>query len=139
MRGESERQRVADAFAVPFGRVRVARATGAPSRLLHAILGAIAPDPPDPARLARVVEFVHAQHRALPLALRVLLAIGLAGFRTLVSLRYARGFCALDLATRRRVVRFWSYGPLAPGRQLFRALRGPALLAWYDLPGEPRP
>lgn len=95
------------------------------------------PEPATPERVARVVGFVHEQHRALPLALRALLVIGLTGFRTLVALRFARGFCALDAPTRRRVVRAWSYGPFPPGRQLFRVVRGPALLAWYDLPPEP--
>lgn len=139
MQGEAERQRVAAAVATPLGEVRAPRATSVPPRLLHAIVEAIAPDPPDVARLARVVAFVHAQHGELPFGLRALLALGLTGFRALVVLRHARGFCALDLATRRRVVRAWSYGWFPPGRQLFRVLRGPALLAWYDLPAEPRP
>lgn len=82
--------------------------------------------------------YVHAQHGALPFSLRTLLGVGLLGFRTLVVMRHAHGFCALDVATRRRIVRWWSYGPLPPARQLFRGLRGPALLAWYDLPAEPR-
>jgi len=137
MFGERERQELADAVCAPLGRTRAPRAAGASPRFLHAVLEAIVPPPPDPARLARVVAFVDAQHRALPLALRVLLAIGLAGFRTLVALRHLRGFGALDLATRRRVVEAWSYGLFPPGRQLFRLVRGPALLAWYDLPPEP--
>jgi hypothetical protein len=138
MRSEGRRFRVGDVEVVALGRSRSARSAGEPAKLLGSLCEAIVPEPATPARVARVAGFVHEQHAALPLALRALLAIGLTGFRTLVALRFARGFCALDLATRRRVVRAWSYGWFPPGRQLFRVVRGPALLAWYDLPEEPR-
>jgi len=138
MRSEGRRLRVGDVEVVALGRTRTLRPAGEPAKLLGSLCEAILPEPATPERVARVVGFVHEQHRALPLTLRALLAIGLAGFRSLVALRFARGFCALDLATRRRVVRAWSYGPFPPGRQLFRVVRGPALLAWDDLPEEPR-
>jgi hypothetical protein len=141
MRGDAERLGLAGAEIAALGRSRPAPRTAAePARLLCAVVEAVLPEDAAsaPGRVRRVAGFVHLQLGALPRALRWLAWIGLTGFRTLVAIRHARGFCSLDLATRRRVVRAWSYGLFPPGRQLFRVVRGPALLAWYDLPDEDR-
>jgi len=141
MRGDEERFRLAGAEIVVLGRSRPApRAATGPPRFLRSAVEALLPEDAAsaPRRVERVAGFAQLQIAALPRALRSLAWVGFTGFRVLVALRHARGFCALDLATRRRVVRAWSYGPFPPGRQLFRVLRGPALLAWYDLPDEDR-
>ena len=65
--------------------------------------------------------------------LRVLLSVGLGGFRVLVRTLYLRSFCALPLATRRRLVNAFAFGRYGLGRQLFRVLRSTALLGYYDL------
>jgi hypothetical protein len=113
--------------AVPLGRTRVPRTTGAPTRFFHAVVAATLPEAAgaDAVRTERVVAFVHAQCGALPPTLRALLALGLFGFGALAWLRYARPFAALDAATQRRVVRAWSYqaskaGPRS-GRKRSRA------------------
>ncbi len=83
----------------------------------------------------RSAEFVQGQINALPLAFRILLAVGLFGFRLLVRLRYFRSFCALTPETRRRIVDAWAYGSFALARTLFRPLRSTALLAYYEFGG----
>jgi hypothetical protein len=115
------------------------RAGAAPTRFLCAVVEAVLPEDADadPVRIARVTEFVARQIAALPGSLALLLRIGTTGFRALVAVRHLGGFCSLDLPTRRRVVRAWSYGWFLPARQMFRVLRGPALLAYYDLPESP--
>jgi hypothetical protein len=141
MRGDQERFRLAGTEIMALGRSRPApRAATGPARFLCAVVEALLPEDAAsaPNRVERVAGFVHLQIEALPRALRALAWVGLSGFRALVALRHAKGFCSLDLPTRRRVMRAWSYGPFPPGRQLFRVLRGPALLAWYDLPDEDR-
>jgi hypothetical protein len=109
-----------------------------PHRLVVAITEALLPgrdgDPLGPPReqTQRVATFVQGQVNALPTQLRLLLSIGLLGFRTLVRVRHVRGFCSLPLATRREVVNAWAYGRHAPARQLFRVLRSTALLCYYE-------
>jgi hypothetical protein len=78
--------------------------------------------------------FVRGQIDALPPRLLLLVKIGLTGFRVLVRLRYLRSFCGLSLATRRRIVVSWAYGPVPLARQLFRSLRSTALLAFFEHP-----
>ncbi len=120
-------------------RMEPRRVEAPPSIALRAIVEALLPEGA-PSELDRVAAadqaawFVQRQIEALPTTLRLLLRVGLIGFRSWVAMRYARGFCALDLETRRRATHSWSFGRWAPARQLFRALRGPALLAYYDSP-----
>lgn len=136
MSGDGARRPLAGSDVVLLARVRRPRTVPEPTRLLGSVVEALLPEEAgaDAPRVARVTRFVHLQLAALPLVLRALLRAGLLGFRVLTAIRHARGFCSLDLVTRRRVVRAWSFGPVAPARQLFRVLRSPALLAWYDLP-----
>ncbi len=79
-------------------------------------------------------EFVRGQIEALPPRLLFLMKLGLTGFRVLIRLRHVRSFCGLPLATRRRVVASWAYGPVPLARQLFRSLRSIALLAYFEHP-----
>lgn len=110
-----------------------------PTRLIVAITEALLADqaPRDaagpPAEVTgRVATFVQGQVNALPTLLRILLLVGLVGFRVLVRLRYVRSFCSLPLATRRSIVNAWAYGRYAVTRQLFRVLRSIALLSYYE-------
>ena len=82
--------------------------------------------------VARSAAFLVAQLAALPWLLRVGQRLGLAGFRCYVRLRYPRGFSELNLATRIAVCEQWAGSRLAPCRQLFRALRTMALLAYHE-------
>jgi hypothetical protein len=82
----------------------------------------------------RVAGFVQGQVDALPGRLRLMFAVGMAGFRTVTALRHGRGFLSMPQARRRAWVEAWAYGPVAPARQLFRGLRSTALLAWYEQP-----
>lgn len=81
-----------------------------------------------------VAIFVAGQMRQLPARLQAAFAIGLLAFRAATRLRYGRGFCDLSPAPRREWFEAWAYGRWSLGRQLFRAVRGTALLAWYELP-----
>jgi uncharacterized protein (TIRG00374 family) len=81
-----------------------------------------------------VATFVAGQLEQLPVRLRVAFALGLLGFRAITRLRYGRGFCDLPVAPRRAWFEAWAYGRWSLGRQLFRAVRSTALLAWYELP-----
>ncbi len=47
---------------------------------------------------------------------------------------FFRPFTMLSLETRRKVVNFWAYGPIPLTRQMFRALRSTALLAFFENP-----
>jgi len=78
--------------------------------------------------------FVHGQLRALPLRLRIYFTCGMLGFRALTVSRFFRGFCALPAERRRRWVSAWAYGPWSLGRQLFKAPRATALVAYYEHP-----
>ena len=78
--------------------------------------------------------FVQGQMRELPMRLRAAFAVGLLVFRAATRLRYGRGFCELALARRRVWFEQWAYGRWGLGRQLFRAVRSTALLAWYEQP-----
>lgn len=81
--------------------------------------------------------FLGYQLAALPLLLRVGMRVGLAAFRAHVRLRRLTGFCRLDLPRRIAAVESWASGPIAPCRQLFRALRSLALLAYHEASAEP--
>lgn len=106
-----------------------------PGRLLTAITEALSPlnPPPNPDTLAQVARFVHGQVIALSWKMRAAMLVGFTGFRILVRARYGRSFCDLPLATRRRVVAYWAYGPHFLARQLFRLLRSTTLLAHYEI------
>jgi hypothetical protein len=77
-------------------------------------------------------EFVRGQIYALPPRLLTLMTIALTGFRVLVRLRHLRSYCDLPLASRRQVAEWWAYGPVPLTRQMFRAIRATALLAYYE-------
>ena len=80
----------------------------------------------------RAAAFLRCQLAALPLLLRVGQRLGMAAFRVHVCVRFLKGFSQLDLPKRIIAVESWASGPLAPCRQLFRALRNLALLAYYE-------
>ena len=109
-----------------------------PSSLTVAITEALLPDqesdPIGPRKdvTPRVATFVQGQVDALPTQLKLLLLVGMLGFRFLVRVRYVRSFCSLPLSTRRDVVNAWAYGPYALTRQLFRVQRSTALLCYYE-------
>src|SRR5262249_9116756 len=81
-----------------------------------------------------VATFVGAQMGQLPLRLQAGYGAGLIVFRAVTRARYARGFCELPEPLRRAWFERWAYGRVALGRQLFRAVRSTALLAWYEQP-----
>jgi len=112
-----------------------------PSRFLLALVEAALPLDRDgiaPAAARAVTDdvagFVAGQMRELPVRLRILFQIGLAGFRFVTRLRFARGYCELPPEVRRAWFERWAYGRLALGRQLFRPVRSTALLAYYERP-----
>ena len=65
---------------------------------------------------------------------RLLLTGGLAVFRVATRLRFVRSYCSLPLGKRRRWTEQWAYGSTSLARQLFRAIRATALVAYYELP-----
>ncbi|MBI5535516.1 MAG: flippase-like domain-containing protein [Deltaproteobacteria bacterium] len=109
-----------------------------PTRLMRAVCEALLPaEGPSGSREAivdRVSAFVAGQTEALPGLLRWALRVGLTGFAALTFLRYGRPFPSLSLERRRKIVASWAWGRLGLARQLFRALRSTALLAWYEDP-----
>jgi glycosyltransferase 2 family protein len=82
--------------------------------------------------LRDVARFVDDELRDLPGHLAWLLSVGMLGFRAATALRFLRSLASLPLDRRRRWVEAWAFGPLAPARQLLRALRAPALLAYHE-------
>jgi uncharacterized protein (TIRG00374 family) len=113
----------------------------APPRLIAAITEAllardltILREPQRTVVVASAAAFVYGQVASLPARLRVLLLVGLSGFRYLVALRHGRTFCHLPLDVRARVVDAWAYGRVGLARQLFRVLRSTAVLALYEDP-----
>jgi len=135
-----------EAQPMPAGAARLApRAAAAeevpPSRFVLALAEAAVPLDRDgipeaaTAPLVReVAGFVGGQLHELPVRLRAMFYTGLAGFRMVTRLRYARGFCELPAATRREWFERWAYGPVPLARQLFRPVRATALLAYYEHP-----
>jgi glycosyltransferase 2 family protein len=107
---------------------------GGPTRFLAALVGALIPKDVagDEARAAVTTSFVNDRLADLPAKLRLLLLIGLTAFRVLVVLRFLRTFESLPTERRRSVVAAWAYGPLAPARALFKAVRSTALLAAWE-------
>jgi len=78
--------------------------------------------------------FVDAELADLPARLAWLHDAGMLGFRWITALVHFRTFCNLDLAFRRRWVESWAFSRWALARQLFRATRTTALLAYYEHP-----
>jgi hypothetical protein len=78
--------------------------------------------------------FVDAQLADLPARLAWLHAAGMLGFRWITALANFRTFCDLDLVRRRRWLESWAFGRWALARQLFRATRTTALVAYYEHP-----
>jgi uncharacterized protein (TIRG00374 family) len=78
--------------------------------------------------------FVDAQLADLPARLAWLHAAGMLGFRWITALAHFRTFCDLDLVRRRRWLESWAFGRWALARQLFRATRTTALVAYYEHP-----
>jgi glycosyltransferase 2 family protein len=79
-----------------------------------------------------VAEFVHAETRDLPGRLAWLFDVGMLGFRVLTLITQFSRFERLPPQRRRAWVERWAYGGLTPARQLFRAVRSTALLAYYE-------
>ena len=116
-------------------------AARAPSRFMRALTESLVPGDADglagaerDATLARVASFTQGQVEALPLRLVVLFRLGMAGFRVATVLAHGRRFTGLAPEVRRRWVERWADGRVALARQLFRAPRGTALLAYYEQP-----
>jgi hypothetical protein len=84
--------------------------------------------------LTATARFVEAELAELPARLAWLHATALFGFRVITAVVHLRTFCALDVARRRRWVERWAFGRFALGRQLFRATRSTALVAYYEHP-----
>lgn len=83
-----------------------------------------------------VAKSVRGQLDALPLRFGLLLTGGLLVFRLATRLRFVRSYCALPLGKRRQWTERWTYGSTSLARQLFRAIRATALVAYYELPEE---
>jgi hypothetical protein len=81
-----------------------------------------------------VSTFVDGQIAALPRHLQLRAAAGLFAVRWLFQLATAGRFARLGLDRRARLVERWAFGRAELPRQLFRLLRGPALLAFCDHP-----
>ena len=143
-RKQAETTVVKGVSMVVLGSRKVVEATSRPGPFLLALTEALAPIPAKDADFVhprelteRVATFVMGQLEALPAGLRLMLRVGLLGFRVLVRLRYVRGFCDLPLRTQRAVVNAWAYGPYEVTRKLFRALRSLTLFRFYEELEEP--
>jgi len=84
--------------------------------------------------LGEVTGFVAGQIEALPKHLRWKAHLGIFAFTVLFQLATAGRLYRLPLEQRRRLVEQWAFGRASLPRQLFRLLRGPALLAFCDHP-----
>jgi glycosyltransferase 2 family protein len=101
------------------------------------LVEAIVVVPGEPVLDARCIDeaaqFTSEQIGALERRLRVLMEIGMLGFRGYVWLRYWRSFESLDLERRQAAVGAWAYGRLQLLRQLFRPVRSLSLFAYHEL------
>lgn len=123
------------------GRLAPHEAGSLPAPFLVSITRALVPlptaglsEPEHEHAVAQAAQFVQAQREALPFKLRVLLTVGLFGFRLATALLTLRPFTALSPAAQRRHVNLWAYGRIGLTRKLFRPLRSTAILAYYDIP-----
>jgi len=117
-------------------RVEPPRKSHGPSEFDLALTEALLPSGKDvPTSVqTEVATFVAGQIEALPARIRTLYHLGMGVFRAWVRIRYFRSFSGLAAERRREVVTAWAFGPIAPIRQLFRAPRSTALLAFYENP-----
>lgn len=108
----------------------------APSAFDRALTEALLPPElaRDPGVVGTVSGFLAGQVAALPAKLRGLYLAGMALFGIWVRARHFGAFQRLPIETRRAAVASWAFGPLALGRQLFRAPRSTVLLAAFELP-----
>jgi len=116
-------------------------AASTPSQTTRAIVEALLPchedgmlEPVDEEVVDAVAQFVQGQLDAVAPALRWSVAGGLLGVRAITWLWHRRSLQALPLEERRRWLERWAYGDSALGRQLFRALRSTAVMAYYEQP-----
>jgi glycosyltransferase 2 family protein len=135
MISRAKRARPLDAEPRTVATLRQARAARSePKRATIALCEAMLP--PDqhhePEVVRDVARFVDQEIGDLPGRLAWLFAIGMLGFRLLGFLRFMRPLERVTLAKRRAWVERWAHGGLAPARQLMRAVRSPALLAYYE-------
>jgi uncharacterized protein (TIRG00374 family) len=84
--------------------------------------------------LGEVTGFVAGQIEALPKHLRWKAHLGVFAFTVLFQLATGGRLYRQPLEQRRRLVERWAFGRASLPRQLFRLLRGPALLAFCDHP-----
>ena len=117
-------------------RVEPPREPPGPSKFDLALTEALLPSSQDVPSSVRteVATFVAGQIEALPARIRMLYRVGMGVFRAWVRVRYLRSFCGLAPDRRRDAVSAWAFGRIAPLRQLFRAPRSTALLAFYENP-----
>jgi glycosyltransferase 2 family protein len=78
--------------------------------------------------------FVQAELALLPGRLLLMYSLAIYGFRVLTAAFHFRTFCGLTLERRRAWVERWAFGRFTLGRQLFRAARSTALVAYYEHP-----
>jgi len=87
---------------------------------------------PDPEGVKQAADFLMAEIRALPRLLAIGVTLGLTAFRAYVFVTHFRPFCSLSVETRRRIVHSWAWGRVGLARQLFRALRSIAIMAYFE-------
>lgn len=113
----------------------------APSAFVQALVEALVPEddhvPPSAHALAvaESAAFTAEALSRLPARLKLLFGLGTLGFRVLTWLRFLRPYSRLPLARRRRWTEAVAYGRLTLLRQLFRAPRSTALVAYYGSAG----
>ena len=88
--------------------------------------------------VSEVAEFIQGQLEMLPMRLRVLFAVGVAGFRGATRVLHGRSFSSIDPVRRRAWFEEWAYGRLTLARQLFKSVRSLALLSYYEQPAARR-
>ncbi len=81
-----------------------------------------------------VADFMQGEIMSLSKKFKLLFAIGMFGFNSIVWLRYFKPFTALPLTTRVAIFNSWAYSRIPLQRQLFKLIRSTALLAFYEHP-----
>ena len=106
--------------------------------LVHAICDALLPleDLPESLDAQEIVRdaalFVSLETRNLPGRLAWMFAGGMLFFETVSWIRFGKSLARVSRPARKAWVERWAYGGFAPARQLFRAVRSVALLAFYE-------
>jgi hypothetical protein len=123
------------------GRSRYAEPEEKPTPFMMALVAATLPldeynlrGPEREEAVGRVAAFVVGQIRELPLRLVLMFQTGMIGFRAITWLRHVRPFVALSSEEQKRWVELWAFGRIALTRQLLRAVRATAILAFFELP-----